>query len=104
MYVAPALAQFIVDREPSFRCECPVCADRAIVALSFHDLKRHFALSRRWETALVEETSPVDLAGWLEETASAYEQVLAPQIPPGLQRVDVAYLRRWASVLRSRSG
>jgi len=99
-YVAPSLGQFITERLPAWACDCPVCAGRRVVALTYHDLKRHFALSRRWEIDLVAGTTLDQLASTLADAAQRYEADVAPMVPPGTQRFDVSYLRRWASVLR----
>jgi len=99
-YVSPALGQFITERVPAWACPCSVCAGKRVIALTYHDLKRHFALSRRWEMDLVSGTELVQLAIALVEAAQKYEADVAPTVPPGTQRMDISYLRRWASVLR----
>jgi hypothetical protein len=99
-YVSPALGQFITERVPAWACPCTVCDGKRVIALTYHDLKRHFALSRRWEMDLVGATAPGQLASTLVDAAQRYEADIAPMVPPGIQRLDVSYLRRWASVLR----
>jgi hypothetical protein len=98
-YVSTALGQLIVDRIPDWACTCEVCIGRPIVALGYHDLKRHFALSRRWEIDLVATNSPSDVAERLRNAANRYETIVLPNIPPGVQRLDISYLRKWANVL-----
>jgi hypothetical protein len=98
-FVAPAAAQLLAETDSSFSCDCSTCANRRIAALTYHDLKRHFALSRRWEIELVQNSPPGDLADSLDETAQRVETDLAPALPSRLVP-DVRHLRTWAAVLR----
>jgi hypothetical protein len=98
-FVPPVVAQLFVDTDPSLACDCSTCAGRAIAPLSYSELKRHFALSRRWELELVRSTSPDELAASLEGIASRFQSVVSPVIPSRLG-FDTTYLRTWARVLR----
>lgn len=99
-YVSTGHAQLIVDRVPRWACVCEVCRGRRVVALGYHDLKRHFALSRRWEIDLAASTSLLEIAEQLLDAARIYDDDVSPSVPPGIQRLDVSYLRRWARVLQ----
>lgn len=80
----------------------PVMAQRTdskpIPALSYHELKRDFALARRWELQQANGASPSDIADELTEESQRYEAIRS-QVPARLQ-TDVTYLNRWADVLR----
>jgi hypothetical protein len=101
MYVPPALGQLIIEGHGDWACACQVCSGKRVVALTYHELKQHFALSRRWEIDLVDRTPPPELATQLKDAAKVYEETILPQLPPGTQRLDVSYLRRWAAVLEN---
>lgn len=107
LFLPSAVAQLVVDSEPFFRCPCTVCvAERpgrptSIVSLSYHELKRHFVLTRRWEVDLVASNEPEDLAAHLDDSAQRFEQLR--EALPARVRVQVAFLRRWARVLRGAS-
>ena len=100
-YVSPALGEFIIERHEEWACKCQFCNGKRVVTLTYHELKQHFALSRRWEIELVDRTAPADIATQLTDAAKVYDEQIAPRIPPGTQRLDVSYLRRWAAVLRN---
>lgn len=101
-YLSPALAQFIVDRVPDWACGCSVCAGRSAITLSYHDLKMHFALSRRWEIDLVAGVPSSTVAEHLLVSAATYEHRVLRVVPPGVQKLDTEYLHRWARVLRQK--
>jgi hypothetical protein len=107
MFVPPAVAQLIVDADSSLACPCAVCAPgggrtSSLVSLSYHDLKRHFVLARRWELDLVESNGPGEIADRLEDFASRLE-TLRETLPTRV-RIEVGFLRRWARVLRGSGG
>ena len=103
--MSPAVAAVLELGRPSFACPCDACVDlrstgQSIASLPYHDLKRHFALARKWELDLTATTPLADIADQLEDArdravaASAGNLVLDSL--PALE-----YLGRWASVLRS---
>lgn len=105
LFMSPAVAAVLESVDPSFTCPCEACVDwratgQTIASLPYHDLKRHFALARKWELDLTATVSPSDTADLLEDardraiSASASSPVL-----DSLPALD--YLDRWASVLRN---
>ncbi len=101
-YLSPATAQLLVDEDSYFRCECDTCTGSpsgSILGLGYHDLKRHFALARRWEIDIVEESSRSDVANHLLE-AQEHVDLVRRRFPP---RVIPAseYLATWSEVLLS---
>jgi hypothetical protein len=98
-FFAPAVAQLLADADPTLRCDCVTCVNRNVVGLTYHELKRHFALSRRWEIHEVRTNMPEDIAATLDDTAQRMETVVAGSIPLRLVP-DARYLRTWARVLR----
>lgn len=98
-YLTPRLAQLIVDADPEFACQCSVCLSGGpITSIRFHDLKRHFALTRTLERQTVEGSSVDEIADTLNETFDRYEANVRSRIPPRLGP-DVSYLRRWATII-----
>jgi len=103
-FMSPGEAQFLVDTDPWFACRCAICESAelagrpAVVALSYHDLKRHFVLARQSEIGHVEETElrvlreELDEA-WLRARALRANKVgIAPRVPSG-------HLATWTEVL-----
>ncbi len=100
MFITPAVAQLIIQKDQTFACICPVCAGRNndVVALSYEELKRHFALARQEEIDLVANRSKTDVADTLVDAAQRFQNAI-PLLPR--LRIDVGFLRRWADVLRA---
>lgn len=102
-YVSVANAHLLFDVEPWFFE--PVIEERdndtPIAALSYHELKKDFALARRWEVEGSSEMSADDIAAMLDEANDRYQSITSgPRIPARLQ-IDTTYLERWRDVLRS---
>lgn len=99
MYLSPAVAQAMVRAEPTLACDCHVCAPTGgeIVAMGYHDLKRHFAAARRWEIELV-EGNDVPALRW--HLRSSYERGnTASRLMPERTRPSLDYLLRWEEAL-----
>ena len=100
-FAPPGIAQLIVTLEPRLACDCPVCSTRTqIVDFSYADLKRHFALSRKWEIDLVAKGSPRDTAADLRQALDLFAGV-RDTAPPGSALPEALFLARWADVLES---
>ena len=104
MFLPPALAAQLLDTDMSFECPCAACsAWRAsggtVASLPYHELKRHFALARRWELDLTETLGPPAVAAQLRD-ASARMAALRPRV--ALRAIPATdFLDRWASVLEN---
>ena len=99
-YVPTATATAIVEKDGSFACNCSVCGeDRLPNDLSYHELKRHFALTRAWEMADVQDTELPDLCEALRENSSRCDK-LRNGLPSSL-RIPTGHLSRWAEALDS---
>lgn len=102
LFVAPAVAQLVIDTDPELACSCEVCqpgsGPRSLVSLSYHELKKHFALSRRHEISLVESSSATEIADGLEEVSRRFENVLS-RLPARIS-IRTGHMHRWAAVLR----
>jgi len=96
-FLPPATAQALTEYDGFFACPCPVCETRSIVELSYHELKRHFALARKWELEMVHTSDRQTVAQHLQEVHSRMDRIRREQLPIRLPLVD--YLLRWASVL-----
>lgn len=102
-FLPPALAAALSDFDASFECPCGACADwrstgATIASLPYHDLKRHFAMARKWE---------------LDSTVTASLSDISRDLRDAGRRADVArrnslllhalpstdFLERWAAVL-----
>lgn len=104
VFMSPAVAAVLEAVDPSFACACDACVDwrttgQSIASLPYHDLKRHFALARKWELDLTAATPLGDIADQLDDArtraAAARTGNLVLDSLPALD-----YLVRWASVLR----
>lgn len=99
-YVSTATATAIVETDGTFACECSVCRDgRLPNELSYHELKRHFALARGWEVSEMESTDLADLCATLREDSIRCDR-LRKRLPSGL-RIPAGHLSRWAEALES---
>ncbi len=99
-HVTPAVAQLIVDLEPALRCDCPICAGAvSIIGLSYHALKAHFALARRWELDLVANQSKAAIVEMLRRDWQVFDRVISPRFPRGIAQPGSDHLLRWAEVL-----
>lgn len=105
LFMSPAVAAVLESVDLSFACPCDACADwratgQSIASLPYHDLKRHFALARKWELDLTAATPLADIADQLEDArdravAASSGNLVLDSLPA------LEYLGRWASVLRS---
>jgi hypothetical protein len=100
-YVSPGLGEHIMRNVPALACPCEICQGRAIIALTYHQLKQHFALARKWEIELVAERTPAEVADEMDEARRLYRVDVAPTLPSGLGRVNPDYLQRWSAILRA---
>ena len=100
-YVPTATATAIVETDETFVWECSVCGGslRLPNDLSYHELKRHFALARAWEMEQAEATSLQDLCTIMRDDAARAE-ALKRALPSNL-RIPTDYLPRWAEALGS---
>jgi hypothetical protein len=98
-FASPAVAQLVVQTDPWFACECPVCSVGGIAALQYGDLKRHFAWSRAREITDVSQTSPSITAAGLEEAAARVSTHLESVLPQRLVP-DTRHLGAWARAIR----
>lgn len=105
VFTSPAVAAVLESVDPSFACFCDACVDwratgQSIASLPYHDLKRHFAVARKWELDL---TAAVPLAEIADRLESARNRVVAARagniVLDSLPALE--YLTRWAAVLRS---
>lgn len=105
IFMPPAVAAILESVDPSFGCPCEACVDwratgQSIASLPYHDLKRHFALARKWELELTATTPLPDIADHLQHArarafAATSGNVVLESLP------GLGYLDRWASVLRN---
>ncbi len=102
-FFPPARAQLIVQAAPSLACPCPVCLvegqPRPPALLGYHDLKRHFALARRWEIDRVSGLSADEVGETLSEAVALFDREVIPNLPQRLQP-NLGFLARWEAVLR----
>lgn len=99
-YVPTATATAIVETDSTFACSCSVCSSgRLPNDLSYHELKRHFALARAWEMKDVERTDLPDLCGTLRADSIRCDN-LRNRLPSSL-RIPTGHLSRWAEALES---
>lgn len=100
MFLPPATAAQLLAVSPLLVCPCDVCRGTAQVAsLSYEDLKRHFALTRKWEIELVGNNGPTSLADILL-AAKKEGEAGSIQLPSAI-RPDLDFLGRWEAVLRA---
>ncbi len=99
-YVSQATATAIVETDSAFACGCSVCeGERLPEDLSYHELKKHFALARAWEIEQSERIGLGDLCSILRDTAERCKR-LKLNLPSNL-RVPTGHLSRWADALES---
>jgi len=102
LFLTPALAQALLDLAPTLGCECRVCRDesgrsRSVVALTYHELKEHFAAARQWERVFVDTSSVAEMELQLVDAARIVEGV-RDRLPPR-SNVSTLHLDTWARVL-----
>lgn len=102
-FLSPAVAASLIDFDAAFACPCDACVQwrstgASIASLPYHDLKRHFALARRWELDLTDTTPLFDIAESMRAAKSradfARENNLVLRSLPSLD-----FLERWSAVL-----
>jgi hypothetical protein len=98
-FASPGSAQLLINANPSFGCDCTACAGVPPIGMDYHGLKKHFALSRKWEIDLVASNTPTQLADALE--ASLRDFRTAKRTLPGSLGFKSAHLKTWADVLRA---
>lgn len=105
VFMSPAVAAVLEGEDSQFACGCSACdgwraSGQSIASLPYHDLKRHFALARKWEMDLSVSKTLTELALDLEVSKSLAEKVAARNVVlksmPNLQ-----FLQRWANVLKT---
>lgn len=99
MFMSVRGAQSLIEMEPALACRCRVCAEVGgrVDALGYHELKAHFALSRRWEIEFSSDRSVDDIA--LQMREGARMAGVAAELLPVRLRPSVEFLYRWASVI-----
>lgn len=105
VFMSPAVAAVLESVDPSFACSCDACVEwratgQSIASLPYHDLKRHFALARKWELDLTAATPLVNIAIQLEDARDRAVAARAGNLVLG-SLPSLEYLTRWAAVLRS---
>lgn len=104
-FVAPALAQALLDLAPGLRCGCGVCSGpsgpSSVAGLTYHELKEHFASARQWERELVDVASIGDLRDQLIQAVALVRSV-EDRLPPR-SSIPTAHLDTWAVVLGRRA-
>lgn len=105
VFMPQAVAAILESVDPYFVCPCDACVDwratgQSIASLPYHDLKRHFALARRWE---LDQTVAIPLEDVADQLEAARDRAIAASDGNmGLKSLpDLGYLTRWAAVLRS---
>lgn len=100
-FASVASSQLLFETEPWFFEPVSVqrVDDPSIATMSYHALKKDFALARRWEIRDSSERTAAETAEMLDEARQRYSAVEG-SIPARL-RLDTSYLGRWGSVLRA---
>jgi hypothetical protein len=98
-FAPPAQAQLLIEADPSFGCPCSACSGRSPVDMSYHLLKRHFALARQWELELVNARTVAELESLLQQAAADFGR--ARPALPGSLGLKSDHLVTWAAALRS---
>ena len=102
-FLSPAVAASLVAADASFECLCSACSEwratgQSIASLPYHDLKRHFALARRWEMATTATSTPREVAATLRDAKERLDVARNNNIM--LRSIQSAeYLNRWSAVL-----
>lgn len=102
-FLSPAVAASLAAADDSFNCPCSACTDwratgQSIASLPYHDLKRHFALARRWEMDTIENSTPDEVAAALRNAKDRLDIARNNNIVlRSLQPAE--YLNRWSAVL-----
>ncbi len=104
LFLPPALAASLVSADASFQCSCDACAQwrntgATIASLPYHDLKRHFAIARKWELELTEAMSTGGLAAGLRDAKARSDAARGNLALSALPSTE--FLDRWASVLEN---
>ena len=99
-YVPTATATALVETDRAFACDCSVCSmGRLPTDLDYHELKKHFAMSRAWEINRVKTMELADLCSILREDRKRCEKL--KEVLPHRLRIPVEHLSRWAQALDS---
>lgn len=103
-FLPPGLAASLIDLVPSFECPCDACAGwrsngGTIASLQYHDLKRHFALARRWELDLTAGATLSNISGKLRDARLRAEEARASNNLVLKALPSTEFLERWAAVL-----
>ena len=100
-YLPTAAAAALVERESSFGCACSACdGGRKIpTELTYHELKRHFALARASEIRQVENENLSQLCDSMREN-QALARAVSRRMPQNV-RIPHDHLPRWADALDS---
>ena len=97
-YVPTTTATAIIENDEAFMCDCSVCGERRLpIDLNYHELKRHFALSRAWEIERSEEFDLAELRTMLMDDADRCRE-LQRRLPRSI-RIRSEHLARWAEAL-----
>jgi len=97
-FTSVANAQLLYQEEPwFFEPITQQTTSQPIPTLSYHELKRDFALARQWEIDQTQGVQAQAIAQMLEQERARYLSV-EPQLPARL-RLDTRFLERWADVL-----
>lgn len=104
-FTSPAVAAILESTDSYFECPCNACSQwratgQSIASLPYHDLKRHFALARKWELELAATSSLNEIADLLK-TAYGHAIKSQPKSPVLKSLPALDFLGRWESVLRN---
>lgn len=98
-FMPTAVASTLIEHDSAFACKCSVCrgTERLPNQLSYHELKRHFALARAWE---IEQSTQRELSQLCDDMRSDAERVTAVHrhIPSNI-RIPANHLLVWADAL-----
>lgn len=98
-FASPGRAELLINADPSFGCSCSACAGTTPVGMSYHHLKRHFALARQWERDLVNSRTVSQLAQDMTDALRDFRRAKS-RLPASLG-LRGGHLATWAAVLRS---
>ena len=101
-FMSLASAQELVNSDEFFSCPCEVCLESreklgTIPTLSYHQLKKHFALCRKAEIDFVLRSSAEEVAYDLRGSDKRAQAVLS-MLPPGT-KIPRQHLSVWADTI-----
>ena len=100
-FVPSATAAALIENDSNFGCDCVVCTEsnNSPRELTYHGLKKHFALARAWELDQCDSLTMSELCSKMREDVVRVERV-RNRLPVGLG-IPWKHLGKWAAVLES---